>query len=64
LLAFKCYLVLFLMPYNFFYFFDKCIEVLKTIRIVSVTTFILVNRYVALLTLTNRFKILQKMAIL
>jgi len=46
-----------------FYCFEKCIEILKTIRIVGVTTFILVNRYVSLLTLTNRMKILQKMTI-
>jgi len=35
------------------YFFDKCIEVLKTFRIVGVTTFILVNKYV---TLTSKKK--------
>jgi len=36
----------------------------KNLRIVGETTFILVNRYVILLTLTNRIKILQKMTIL
>jgi len=44
--------------------FEKCIKILKAIRIVGVTTFILVNRYVTLLTLTIRIKILQKMTIL
>jgi len=46
-----------------FYFFDKCIEILKTIRIEGDTNFSLVNRYVTLLTLSNRIKILQKITI-